>query len=63
MATKRRVRLSESDGMEGGIRCPNCGSYTSFGDIIATGRCRGTETRQCDVGLALDLVISFGEFL
>ncbi|UVE51342.1 hypothetical protein KU306_05540 [Haloferax larsenii] len=55
MAGEQRVRLSERDAMEMGIRCPNCGTYTSFGDILATGQCRGMG---CVSGLELELVIS-----
>ena len=44
--------------MEGGVRCPNCGSYTSFSDIIATGHCRGIRRADpCETALAIDLVI------
>jgi hypothetical protein len=45
--------------MEGGVRCPNCGSYTSFSDIIATGHCRGVrrEEEPCETALAIDLVV------
>ena len=42
--------------MERGVRCPDCGSYTSFTDIIATGRCRG----DCETRLSLDLVVERG---
>ncbi|SEO56802.1 hypothetical protein SAMN04487948_103269 [Halogranum amylolyticum] len=59
MAGTHRIRLTERDSMEGGVRCPNCGSYTSFGDIIATGHCRGVrrEEEPCETGLAIDLVV------
>lgn len=56
MAVERRVRLTERDGMEMGIRCPNCATYTSFGDILATGHCRGG-WKGCQTELRLDLVI------
>lgn len=54
-----RIRLTERDSIEGGVHCPNCGSYTSFDDIIAIGRCRGSRRREdpCDAALAIDLVI------
>lgn len=55
---QRRIRLTERDGMEGGINCPQCGTYTSFGDIIATGRCRRAwEGGGCEARLAIDLVV------
>ncbi|MGM0590825.1 MAG: hypothetical protein ACQETI_04200 [Halobacteriota archaeon] len=59
MGGKWRVRLSEIDAMERGVRCPNCGKYNSFGDIIATGHCRGAyhDSGSCTARLALDLVI------
>ncbi len=58
MPEERRIRITEGDSMEGGVRCPSCGSYTSFGDIIATGTCsRGSGRGPCDIRLALDLVI------
>ena len=38
--------------MEGGIVCPECGRYASFGNVVATGRCGG-----CAARLALDLVV------
>ena len=44
--------------MERGVRCPNCGSYTSFTDILATGHCRGVRTSSCETRLRLDLVVS-----
>jgi hypothetical protein len=53
MIDRRRHRLSEDEAMERGVRCPDCGSYTSFTDIIATGRCRG----DCETRLSLDLVV------
>ncbi|ELK54626.1 MULTISPECIES: hypothetical protein [Haloferax] len=56
MADEHRHRLTERDGMEMGIRCPNCGTYTSFGDILATGACRGG-WKGCRTGLRLDLVV------
>jgi len=43
--------------MEGGVRCPRCGRYTSFGDIIATGACSGVVRDDCDATLSLDLVV------
>jgi hypothetical protein len=45
--------------MEGGVQCPKCGSYTSFGDIVAAGGCGGGEWRggDCDASLSLDLVV------
>lgn len=57
MTHERRVRLNERDSMEGGVCCPSCGSYTSFGDIIATGRCSGAWRAGCDAALAIDLVV------
>jgi hypothetical protein len=59
MAGTNRIRLTERDSMESGVRCPNCGSYTSFGDIIATGHCRGVRRREdpCETALAIDLVV------
>ncbi|MFC5365389.1 hypothetical protein [Salinirubrum litoreum] len=59
MTTQRRIRLAESEAMEGGVRCPKCGSYTSFGDIVAAGGCGGGEWRggDCDASLSLDLVL------
>jgi hypothetical protein len=57
MSHRRRIRLSERDAMEGGIRCPNCGSYTSFVDILATERCRGVLSGDCEIQLSLDLVV------
>lgn len=59
MGGTHRIRLTEGDSMEGGVRCPSCGSYTSFGDIIATGSCRGRRDEDpCETELALDLVVS-----
>ena len=58
---ERRVRLTEGDAIEEGIRCPNCGGYNAFGDIIATGRCRngwGASEDDCGTELALDLVVT-----
>lgn len=59
MAGTHRVRLTERDSMEGGVRCPNCESYTSFSDIIVTGHCRGVQrrTNPCETALAIDLVV------
>ncbi|SFL27798.1 hypothetical protein SAMN04487950_3201 [Halogranum rubrum] len=59
MAGTHRIRLTERDSMEGGVRCPSCGSYTSFSDIIATGQCRGVhrQDKSCETELAIDLVI------
>jgi hypothetical protein len=54
MATERRVRLGESDGMEGGVRCPRCGTFVSFGDVVARTACPRPD---CEVRLALDLVV------
>lgn len=56
MSSARRIRLQERDSIEGGVRCPACGSYTSFGDVVATGRCSGAWFRGCEATLALDLV-------
>jgi hypothetical protein len=53
MTGDRRLRLSERHGMEGGVRCPDCGRYNSFGTIVATGACGAVD---CDAGLALELV-------
>jgi hypothetical protein len=60
MPDSRRIRLSEDDAMERGVRCPNCGSYTSFGDIVTTGRCRGSWRGDCTTELRLDLIIKYG---
>ncbi|WP_411965073.1 hypothetical protein [Haloferax sp. YSMS24] len=57
MVDERRVRLTERDAMEMGIRCPNCDTYTSFGDILATGQCRG-EWKGCTTELELELVVN-----
>ena len=57
---ERRVRLTEGDAIEAGVRCPNCGGYNSFADIIATGQCRnawGSSADDCGAELALDLVV------
>ena len=46
--------------MEGGVRCPNCGGYNAFGDIIATGQCRNaweSGSRECVTELELDLIV------
>ncbi|WP_224270451.1 hypothetical protein [Haloprofundus salinisoli] len=58
MKSTRRTRLTESDWMEGGIRCPNCEQYLSFGDIVAVGRCHGRvrPDERCRTELALDFV-------
>jgi hypothetical protein len=60
MGGTHRIRLTEGDSMEGGVRCPSCGSYTSFSDIIATGNCRGVRRDEdpCETTLAIDLVVS-----
>ncbi len=58
---ERRVRLTEGDAIEAGVRCPNCGGYNAFADIIATGRCRSgwrSSEDNCSVGLSLDLVVT-----
>jgi hypothetical protein len=60
MPDRRRIRLSEGDAMEQGVRCPSCGSYTSFADILATGQCRGVWADDCETELALDLVVERG---
>jgi hypothetical protein len=57
MAVERRIRLDERHSMERGLRCPECGTYTSFSDIIVTGQCRGALRDDCDADLALDLVV------
>jgi hypothetical protein len=57
MAVERRIRLDERHSMEGGLRCPVCGSYTSIRDVIATGQCRGGLRGQCAADLAIDLVV------
>jgi hypothetical protein len=54
MAARRRLRLSERHGMEGGVQCPDCGRFNSFGSIVATGTCQNVEG--CGTGLALELV-------
>ena len=57
---ERRVRLTEGDAIEEGVRCPNCGGYNAFADIIATGRCRNeweASEGDCGIELALDLVV------
>jgi hypothetical protein len=58
MSEQRRVRLTERDGMERGIRCPGCGRYNSFGDVVAVGRCRGAQVDDCETRLALELVVN-----
>jgi hypothetical protein len=60
MSDRRRIRLAEDDAMERGVRCPNCGSYTSFTDIVATGRCRGAWAGTCAARLWLDLIVERG---
>ena len=55
-----RIRLSEGDAMEHGVQCPNCGIYTSFVDILATGQCRGGWPGGCETRLSLDLVVDDG---
>jgi hypothetical protein len=57
MPDRRRIRLSEDDAMERGVRCPTCGSYTSFTDIVATGQCRGAWRGACSTRLGLDLIV------
>ena len=57
MAQERRIRITEVESMEGGIDCPSCGSYTAFGDIIATGSCRRGAVGSCDAELALHLTV------
>jgi hypothetical protein len=58
MVAERRVRLTEGDSMERGLRCPSCGTYTTLSDIIVTGRCRnGGRRGDCDVNLHVDVVI------
>jgi hypothetical protein len=47
--------------MEGGVRCPGCGSYTSFGDVLATGRCSGRRHDECDARLELELILKRAE--
>ena len=57
---ERHIRLTEEDAVEGGVRCPNCGGYNAFGDIVATGQCRNaweSNSRECVTGLELDLVV------
>ena len=49
---ERRFRLTEEEAMEGGVRCPGCGRYACFGDVVATGRCAG-----CATQWGLDLVV------
>ncbi|QCJ46968.1 MULTISPECIES: hypothetical protein [Haloprofundus] len=59
MSSARRIRLTESDWMEGGINCPNCDRYLPFGDIVAVGRCGGRvrPDEACRTELALDVVV------
>ena len=60
-SVERRVRLTEGDAIEAGVRCPNCGGYNAFADIIATGRCRNawrSSEADCTATLALDLVVT-----
>ncbi|ELY26980.1 hypothetical protein GL213_00185 [Halogeometricum borinquense] len=58
MGPERRIRLTEGDSMESGLRCPACGTYTAISDIIATGRCRnGGSSGSCDVTLHVDVVV------
>jgi hypothetical protein len=54
MTAVRRIQLGERDAMEGGVHCPECGSYTSFGDILATRRCSGIN---CDVTMRMELLV------
>jgi hypothetical protein len=50
----KRIRRSvgEMEAMEGGVRCPLCGRYACFGDVVSTGRCEG-----CAAQWGLDLVV------
>lgn len=60
MDREQRVPITELDGMEGGIRCPNCGAYASFGDVVAVGGCSRGSWRggPCEATLSLELVVS-----
>ena len=40
--------------MEGGVPCPGCGAFVSFGDVAARGTCGSGD---CETRLALDLVV------
>ncbi|ELZ31000.1 hypothetical protein C474_11076 [Halogeometricum pallidum JCM 14848] len=58
MNVERRVRLTEGDTMESGLRCPECGTYTTFSDIITTGQCRrGGGRGSCEARLRVDVVV------
>lgn len=46
--------MTETDAMERGVHCPECGSHTSFGGVVTTGQCAG---RGCETTLALELVV------
>ena len=52
--TPRRRRIAEGDVMEGGVRCPGCGTFVSFGDVAVRGSCGHDD---CEARLALDLVV------
>jgi hypothetical protein len=60
MVRERRSRVGEAEAMEGGLDCPFCGSYTTFGDIAATGSCRQGAVGDCDAELSLHLVARDG---
>lgn len=40
--------------MEGGVNCPGCGAFVSFGDVAVRGTCGSGD---CEARLALDLVV------
>ena len=56
MERVRRIQLGERHAMEGGVHCPECGSYTSFGDVLATGRCSGVGD-DCRASMRIELVV------
>lgn len=62
MVTTQRITLTERDTVEGGVRCPGCGHYAAFGDIIATGGCSNGTWRggECDATMRIQLVVDRG---
>lgn len=60
MVPTQRITLTERDAVEGGVRCPGCGHYAAFDDIIATGSCSGGAWRggECDTEMAIQLVVN-----
>jgi hypothetical protein len=49
-----RRQVCEADAVEGGVRCPGCGAFVSFGDVVARGTCGRVD---CEARLSLDLVV------